>query len=175
MQILNAIDYGTRTIIRVWMNDNEPATSHRDGSGHTKSSPTELADLMSAKNLFVVLNSPDPEEKDDWERILAQHQANKSDPLNWCVECVNQQVVQRFQFEGDALFKEIEISAAVEAIPAIEAIEATDDTPAVEAVEGTPAIRAVTQIQPKTDKELVDDALQMAADSIPKSPRVLVV
>lgn len=160
MKILSAVDYGTRTVVQVWMNDTDPMTLHRDGSVHTKRLPTKLADLVSSDNLILI--QANPTKLAAYNKILARHKADKSNPLEWCIDCVNNRDVIPVQFEGDMLLEEVEISAEVFAVPA------TDTT------EEILAAPAVIEIQTKTDDKFLTEALEIAAATIPQPTRSLI-
>jgi hypothetical protein len=154
MKVLTAKDYGYRKVVRVLINDQDPQWVHDDGTpdiGHTG-------------------DTADP----DQTKVV-------------CGDCRNNWNVFEAQFDGDALLKEVKISPAVEgvrgvtavaAVKAVKAVEADPDNN-IEAVEAVAAIRAVvgikavaakevvTEMQPKTDAEIIAEALARAEASIP--------
>lgn len=154
MKVLTANDYGGRTVIRVLINDQDPQWVHG--------------------------NSPAPR----------NHTGDTADPdttKEVCKDCRNNWNVFEAQFEWDALLKEVEISPAVEgvrgvtAVPAVKAVQAVEADPdnGIEAVEAVRAVKAVagveavegqgavTEMQPKTDAEIITEALEWAAASVP--------
>lgn len=145
MKVISAVDYGTRTVVRVHMNDTEPETLRSDGSVQTKKMPTVIGDLVSPANLARIVG--DPVKLVAYQARLAKYRADQSPAREWCPNCVDNRVIKEYQFEGAELAKEVEI------------------TPAIPADGDTPAVDAVFETQPKTDEEIITDALAQAAAS----------
>ena len=154
MKVIKATDYGFRKVVRVLINDQDPQWVHDYGT-------------------------PDFE-----------HTGDTADPdqtKTVCLDCRNNWNVFEAQFDGDALLKEVEVSPAVAGVPGvaavaavkavkaveadpengIEAVEAVKAVKAVAGVEAIPAQAAVFEMQPKSDAEIIAEALARAEASIP--------
>lgn len=107
------------------------------------------------KVVRVLMNDSDPEWiHPDGKKVPLTHTGDTEViGKTLCLKCLSNWDVKEFQFEGDGLLKEVEISPAIPA------------TPATEIEEAKLAIKAVTEMQPKTDAEILDEALEFAAVS----------
>ena len=128
----------------------------------------KATDYGFRKVVRVLLNDTDPQwvhEDAAGKRTPAPagHTGNTDEGKKACPECRNNWNVFEAQFDRDALLKQVEVS------PAVDAVEETEDAEAI------PAIPAVFEMQPKTDDEIIADALAMAETSMPKPPREMVV